>query len=155
MTEHQIEKLDKLIGVTINYQGKDYLVKNYKNNHGTVVIFTKQRTFNFLTSELDTFLDNIYMPTTEKNTNLGIQVNNQKKNQELPVVEKAYKTSLAIYEPTESQKEVNKTLLEMLKKVKEDPKAIPQAKAVCEIANTMVNLEKAQIQLMQLAQRRN
>lgn len=42
------------------------------------------------------------------------------------------------------------TPMDMLKKVSTSPNAIPQAKAVCDIANTMVNIQKNEIQLIQM-----
>lgn len=54
------------------------------------------------------------------------------------------------YKPTKENALVKETLMEMLKKVSLSPNMIPQAKAVCDIANTMVNIQKNEIQLIQM-----
>src|SRR5690606_27823028 len=133
MNQAQQQKLNNLIGKTITYEGKEYNIIEYKDKHGNVIIFSKERTFNFLTSDLDLFLDSVYLPVAETEQGISYIDKMSTRAAEVPTVEKAYKTSLEIYEPTESQKAVNKTLLEMMAKVKEDPGTIAQAKAICEI----------------------
>lgn len=54
------------------------------------------------------------------------------------------------YKPTAENALVKESLMDMLKKVSASPSAIPQAKAVCDIANTMVNIQKNEIQLIQM-----
>lgn len=54
------------------------------------------------------------------------------------------------YNPTAENVLVKNALMDMLKKVSTSSSAIPQAKAVCDIANTMVNIQKNEIQLIQM-----
>lgn len=54
------------------------------------------------------------------------------------------------YKPTAENAIVKETLMDMLKKVSTNPGMIPQAKAVCDIANTMVNIQKNEIQMIQM-----
>ncbi|WP_417200081.1 hypothetical protein [Bizionia sp.] len=146
MTDIQEKKLLEIVDKTIKYEKKIYDVQSFKENARNLVVFTKQRSFVLSAHQVDEFLDAIsIVPNTEPYVPNLPQTKTKETN----------KVNLQIYEPTDSQKAVQSSLLDMLEKVKEDPKAIPQAKAVCEIANTMVSMEKAQIQLMQLAQRRN
>jgi len=57
---------------------------------------------------------------------------------------------VAGYNPTEENIQVKNALMDMLKKVSTSSHAIAQAKAVCDIANTMVNIQKNEIQLIQM-----
>jgi len=54
------------------------------------------------------------------------------------------------YKPTKENVQVKEALMSMLAKVSASPSAIPQAKAVCDIANTMVNIQKNEIQMIQM-----
>lgn len=146
MNESQIKKLDNLIDKNIKYKEKYYLIKKYKTVNSLLMVITNSTTFNFLPTEIDPFLDELifhevaditpinWEPTIKENT--------------LPVKSNNTKVDLAVFEPTESQKAIQNSLIEMLEKVKDDPKNIPQAKAVVDIANAMVNMEKTQIQFI-------
>jgi hypothetical protein len=57
------------------------------------------------------------------------------------------------YKPTKENVQVKEALMDMLKKVSASPNTIPQAKAVCDIANTMVNIQKNEIQMIQMVNR--
>ena len=141
--------LDALIGKTIKYENKEYTVKSHKKapNHLTTLVFTDRRTFNFDEGQLKDFLLELTVLDQSKEMFIPDPSKIQTKNPE------PEKIDLQIYEPTSTQKEIQTSLVDMLKLVKSDPKHIPQAKAVCEIANTMVNMEKAQIELMKLARK--
>ena len=141
MTDIQEQKLLDIAGKAVKHEGKIYDVKNFKENERNLIIFTKQRSFVFQPSQLDAWLETIEIVENSSKAFLPATKPESKSD----------KVNLQIYEPTESQKAVQNSLLDMLEKVKADPKAIPQAKAICDIANTMVNMEKAQIQLMNLA----
>jgi len=68
-----------------------------------------------------------------------------------PATTDSSEISVTNYQPTKENVIVKETLMDMLKKVSANPSAIPQAKAVCDIANTMVNIQKNEIQLIQMA----
>lgn len=57
------------------------------------------------------------------------------------------------YQPTKENVKVKEALMNMLDKVSTNTAFIPQAKAVCDIANTMVNIQKNEIQLIQMVNR--
>ncbi|WP_026730182.1 hypothetical protein [Flavobacterium denitrificans] len=87
------------------------------------------------------------------------QMENQKKSEQNPEKENqltvgdssdANSIEVSNYKPTKENIIVKETLMDMLKKVAANPSAIPQAKAVCDIANTMVNIQKNEIQLIQM-----
>lgn len=65
--------------------------------------------------------------------------------------EESNDVAVSNYRPTKENTIVKEALMDMLKKVSSSPHAIPQAKAVCDIANTMVNIQKNEIQLIQMA----
>lgn len=59
MTEEAKSRLDKTIGTKKMYDGKAYMFKSYKEVNGAVVIFSDKRTFSFLPTELEEFLNEI------------------------------------------------------------------------------------------------
>lgn len=144
MTDKQTQSLNSLVDTRIKYEGRLYDITNFKETQRNIVVFSKQRSFVLQHQELDNWLESVKILET--------------KEFDFPSIkqpEETEKVSLQIFEPTQAQKDVQEALLDILKKVKTDPAIIPQAKAVCEIANTMVNMEKTQIQLINLAKRRN
>ncbi|MDI6033029.1 hypothetical protein QLS91_08075 [Flavobacterium sp. LB2P84] len=83
------------------------------------------------TEEAETTKENAVATTTTTEEPIGIEVSNYRPNKENIIIKDA--------------------LMDMLKKVSQSQHAIPQAKAVCDIANTMVNIQKNEIQLIQMA----
>jgi hypothetical protein len=83
------------------------------------------------TEEAETTKENAVATTTTTEEPSGIEVSNYRPNKENIIIKDA--------------------LMDMLKKVSQSQHAIPQAKAVCDIANTMVNIQKNEIQLIQMA----
>lgn len=147
------QQLEALNGKTFQLGSWDIINKKYFNvTHSKIggsntLIFTKERTFNLLNSEVKEFLSSIEI-ADKMVAELKPIKHNKRKKETLP----AEKVDLNIFQPSETQKKTQDALTTMLDKVlKGDANAIPQAKAVCDIANTMVNMEKSQIQLMQLA----
>ena len=143
------QQLESLIGKTIKYENKEHVIQSHKKapNQLTILVFTDRRTFNLDKEQLQDFLTELTVVDKSKEVFIPDASKIETKTSE------SKKINLQIYEPTDVQKEVQNSLVDMLKLVKDDPKNIPQAKAVCEIANTMVNMEKAQIELMKLARR--
>lgn len=129
---------------------KKYTLNDIKYNDVSTVLFTDKRTFNLLKHEIKNFLNLIEVVEAKEPFKANL---NDEKN--LPSTN-TQKIDLSVFEPTETQLKTQNALTDMLDKVLAgDKDAIPQAKAVCDIANTMVNMEKSQIQLMQLAIRSN
>ncbi|PIF33013.1 hypothetical protein CLU81_3583 [Flavobacterium sp. 9] len=81
-----------------------------------------------------------------------IEQSQEKENQLATTSEDSSPVSVEVsnYKPTKENAIVKETLMEMLKKVSTNPGMIPQAKAVCDIANTMVNIQKNEIQMIQM-----
>jgi len=134
---------------------KKHNLINYKHNIDTTVIYTDIRTFNILNSELSTFLNQIQIIESNeafkpKKETIMKSIESKKQLDDLQSKSKE-KVNLTIFEPTEAQIRIQNALVDMLDKVQKNDKYIPQAKAVCDITNAMVNMEKSQIQLLQLA----
>lgn len=128
-----IQKIESLIGNTYLYEKQKIFIKKYKIlTSQKIMIFTETKTLEFLPSEFEEFINTIVkvednFPTPPKKNELFI--------------EKADK--LIYHNPVTET--LQNSLLEMLGKVKEDPKNIPQAKSVIDISNAFVNLEKLNI----------
>lgn len=153
MDDNIKKQLESLVGKTFQLAGweiinkKQFNATNFKQGPSNTVIFTKERTFNLLNSEVQHFLNTIEI-ADKMVAEFKPKQHKKMKQETLP----AEKVDLNIFEPSATQKKTQEALSNMLDKVLAgDANAIPQAKAVCDIANTMVNMEKSQIQLMQLA----
>jgi hypothetical protein len=129
---------------------KIYKLNNFRETQSNVILLTDKRTFNLLISEIEDFLEAIeiykhkegFIPTT--NTEPQNFPSAQKQN-----------INLVNFEATETQKKTQKALSDLIDLVLAgDQTAIPKAKAVCDIANTMVNMEKSQTELIKLATKR-
>lgn len=84
-----------------------------------------------------------------------IEQSQEKENQVAVTAETNNSSDLEVsnYKPTKENVQVKEALMDMLKKVSTSTNYIPQAKAVCDIANTMVNIQKNEIQLIQMVNR--
>lgn len=135
------------LGTWNSINNKKYILKSYKKSISTMILYTNLQTFNVLHSELPKFLKKI------KISNEPIKKFIPKKEtimSNLP--SNTEKVNLTIFEPTEIQKKTQQALSDMLDKVMSGEEgAIEKAKSVCDITNAMVNMEKSQIQLLQLA----
>lgn len=95
--------------------------------------------------------------TTIQTTKKEIKMETEK-NKENEIVERKsnsvpaekFSDQVTGYAPTEENLKVKSALLDMLDKVTRNPAHIAQAKAVCDIANTMVNIQKNEISLIQM-----
>jgi hypothetical protein len=137
MTDLQRNKLNKVIGIPYCYNGKNIVITKFKEVSGTnVVIFVNDRPIiNLLNHEIDDFLFDLN-PALEK----------ELKPTQVAVPE----NKMLIFEPTKDNTNIKATLLETLEKVKNDPNYIPQATAVCNIVNQIVNVQKTEIQMLQI-----
>ncbi|MGE4345917.1 MAG: hypothetical protein AB7D46_00740 [Flavobacteriaceae bacterium] len=140
MTTELKNRLDEVVGKEFNYKGKDVTITKYKDVGGTnVVVFMDDRPTNLLLHEVDTFLTELYSPLGKTTTPAQIVVP---------------KNELLVFEPTKENGEVKETLLEILRKVKEDKAYIPQAQAVCGVVNQLVNVQKTEIQMLNILNKR-
>lgn len=153
---NKVTNLEQLKGKTFKLgqfdpsNNREFKATDVKYTTTNSVLFTDKRTFNFLKSEIKNFLNLIEIIEAKEPFKANLN-----DNENLPSTNNQ-KIDLSVFEPTETQLKTQKALTDMLDKVLAgDKDAIPQAKAVCDIANTMVNMEKSQIQLMQLAIKSN
>lgn len=131
-TTHK-NQLNSLLNQTFIYKKKQITLLSFKEVGVTIVIKTDGLTLNFLHNEIDQFIKNLEpVKTPLKKT--------------VPVVKT--ETSIVGYQKTEIHIKLENALSTMIDKVLEDKEAIPQATALCNITNSMVNLEKQQINFL-------
>lgn len=127
-------QLDSFIGATVHYEKQNIKIEKYKEVAGNICVVTDLRTFQFYPGEIqEKFLDKIsdakeegsFIPPTE--------------------IEKKSFVSLP-----EENITVKNTILEMLDKIKKDPSSIEQAKAIFLGVNTLVNVQKTEIEMIKL-----
>ncbi len=141
MTTLQKTKLDELVGKTIFYQGKVYLFERYKQlSTGNIVVYTDKQTFNFLPSEIDDLIESIGL-WSENRANWTPAPTNSK-------------TEVVVQLPQENQPLKN-TLLDILKDIKENPtpENLKKAESICNISNTIINIQKTEIQMFKMQQK--
>lgn len=137
MKQELKDKLDNVVGKPYNYHGKNITIEKYKEVAGTnVVIFVNGSPFkNLYFSELEEFLNDLCVPAAEILKPQQIAVPEQK---------------LKVFEPTKENEEIKQTLMDTLKKVKTDASYIPQATAICNVVSQIVTVQKTEIQMLQL-----
>lgn len=144
--------LNSLIGLAFKYGSHVYKLNTWRIKDDKFILETDRRTFVLYKNELNELLEILTIVDKSKPFKTVLpSVSNEAKEDILPP--QTNKIRLDIYEPNENQKALQKSLLESLKLVQSDPKYIPQAKAVCDIANTMINMEKNQINMMNASKR--
>lgn len=125
------EKLEQLVNKEVAYEGTIHKISKYKEIGGNICVVTDKRTFQFYPNEIQKeFLDRIF----QHNTSADLVVKNEPP---------------AIVVPEEN-KTIKELLMEAIKKVNEDPNFIKQAKSICDIANTMVNIQKAELDILRM-----
>ena len=128
--------LENLENNKYNYRGKSFTVKSFKEVNSTIVIKTDVRTLTFLESEIPQFLNELTdyiepkpMIFSKENTLPEIPFN---------------------YQKTATHQKLEESLKTMIDKVMNDKDAIPQATAICNISNSLVNLEKQQLNFLRM-----
>lgn len=134
--ENNIAELDAIIGKDFNYKGKNITIEKYKRVGGNVVVFAPGP-LNFFESEIPFFIE-MLQPTADKPNQLATQ--NARPKTQGPL--------MINYEPSAENAEIKLTLMETLRKVKADPSYIPQAKAVTEVVRSLVDIQKNEIQFL-------
>lgn len=137
MTDIQNNRLSMLVGKTVTYKGKEHFIQRYKSiSTGKICVFTHLETLNFFPSEIEAFLENVSEP----------------KEKDFRSMQLVSPVSLALssYQPSAENVELKASLMEMLAKVKTNPEVIPQAKAVIDIANAVVNIQKTELEMIKL-----
>lgn len=127
-------QLESLVGKKLHYEKQNIELKNFKEIAGNICIVTDVRTFQFYPNEIqEKFLDKISEPKEEGTFNPPSLLE-KKSFVELPAENLTIKTAL----------------MEALQNLKSDPNFLSQAKGVCEIANTMINVQKTEIEMVKL-----
>lgn len=134
-------KLDQLIGGSFIHLGKTITINSYKQlDNSLIILKTNIKTFNFYTTEIDSFLKGL-TPVLETLPN-----NSLNKGDQLPS-SNLIPGKIEIFK-SETHIKLETSLNNMIDKVMDDKKHVPQARALCDIANTMINLEKQQINFL-------
>lgn len=127
-------QLDSFIGATVHYEKQNIKIEKYKEVAGNICVVTNIRTFQFYPEEIQSkFLDKISDAKEEGSF--------------IPPTEIEKKSFVALPEENIT---VKNTILEMLEKIKKDPSSIDQAKAIFLGVNTLVNVQKTEIEMIKL-----
>ena len=127
-------QLDSFIGATVHYEKQNIKIEKYKEVAGNICVVTNVRTFQFYPEEIQSkFLDKISDAKEDGSF--------------IPPTEIEKKSFVALPEENIT---VKNTILEMLEKIKKDPSSIDQAKAIFLGVNTLVNVQKTEIEMIKL-----
>jgi len=145
------EKLDLLIDKKFNYKDKIITINKWKKVSGTYVIFTDKRTFNFLESEIEWFIEDLSEVRVKlkegvlekrqlelKNVSIQVKKEELKPNE----MEENEKNIVPIQE-----KDLSVILLDTIAKVQKDKNYIGQANAICNVVSQMINIKKLELQI--------
>jgi hypothetical protein len=129
------EQLDALKGKTFFYQNKNVTLESYKYVSGIYILFMPGPK-NFTESELDLFFKEIKKPV-----------------ETLPTAQQFVipQEQMVYFEPTKANEDVKNALLDAIKQVKENKNFIAQARAIVDISNAIVNIQKAEHDFIKLS----
>lgn len=127
-------RLEALVGTTVHYEKQNVKIEKFKEIAGNICIVTDVRSFQFYPNEIEESFLNKILPPKTPGTYTPPSVLEKKAFVELPAENISIKT----------------TLMEALDKVKTDPSFLNQAKSICEITNTIVNVQKLEIEMIKL-----
>lgn len=142
MTEDVQSRLEQLVGETKKYQGKEIIIEKFKNVNETIVIFTDKQTYTFHSYEIELFFKDLRDP----------------KETALPTIPNTSEISINGYQPSAENVKLKGTLMNVLDSLTgkdlPDENTLKKAKAICDIANTMVGIQKTEIQMINAIKRR-
>lgn len=144
MTEDVYSRLDQLVGEEKSYKGAQITIVSFKEVNQTIVVKTNSRTLVFTQIEIDDFFKDL-KDVSEVQESLPLTVESQSMN-----------VSVNGYQPSAENQTLKASLLSVLEDIKTKPskKNREKAKAVCDVANTMVNIQKAEIQMINAIKRK-
>lgn len=132
MQHSHIITLNNLITKTVKYKNESLIIDRFKEiSTGRVVVFTHLKTLTFTYEELESFLNEI-----EETKPIDKQL----------IASGQTSKMLSGYTPSAENLEIKSSLMEMLHRVKKNPDEIPTARAVCQIADTLVNIQKSELE---------
>lgn len=139
-----IQGLNSLQGKRIKYNKEKLTVIRYKIiSSGRIVVQCQEKTLTFFESDLEEFLEDLEILQQDLQiSNTGTTQSKENNND-----------SLIFYTPTAENKELKETLMDMVRKVKDDKNYLENAKQVCNIANAMVKIQKAELEHIKLKNR--
>lgn len=134
--------LNKIVGLSKNYKGQDYYFERFKEiSTGKICIYTHLTPLHFYETEIEEFLNSLTDPVSKDFRDKALVSQNTR--------------MLQGYSPSAENIEIKAALMETLAKVKTNPVHIPEAKAVCEIVNTMVNVQKTELEMIKIINKQN
>lgn len=151
MTEKVDKQLNDLKDQKFKYNDKIYVFRDYCEEDHLVIIKTNGSPIEIRDTEIEEFLKEIQIKNPEDQFNWVNYKPKLNGNDKLAL--RSTNINLT-YKKSDTQVKVENALLDMLKKVSDDPKHIPQAKAVVDISNAFVKMEKSQIDLMKIMKRK-
>lgn len=135
------EKLNNLIDQKKEYKSKVYTFKSWKIVGSAVVVKTNGRTLTFLPSELDLFFNKL-----KEISKKSLTVKKEPKNEEITVNN---------YQPTAENIALKKSLMNFLEELNGGvtDTEVKKGRLICDVANTMVNIQKAEIALINVVKK--
>jgi hypothetical protein len=137
---NKIEKqLNDILNIEYLYNARQIKVSHYKIVQGNYVLYTTQGTKTLYESEVETFI-NALQPFKKKEV-IVVSNNLPSTNNEVVIV-------------NEQNEFVKQTLLDTLKKLKEDKAYIPQAKAICEVTSQWANIQRNETEIYKIVNKK-
>lgn len=135
------ERLDGLLNKNVRIEGKEVNVKRYNQNGGNILIVTNKRTFVCDINKINDYLDEI-IPLGGDINGAVVSKTESEKDQ----------GNVVSFQASSENKKVKDALLNALTLVQNKPNQVntQMAKNVCDIANTMVNIQKVELQAIQV-----
>lgn len=172
MKPETAKKFDDIVKKEFQYKGHIIKIQNYKEfSSGTVVVTSDLQNFNLLPNEFEAFFNQLKavdptIPVVEINEDKrqfppaaveSIKVHDTAdiKEEKVPETSQEVTAEAKIYNPIAESKTVKDNLMAMMDLVKRDPKSLPQAKAMVDIANSIVGIQKNEIQVFQMLNKHN
>lgn len=158
MSEENIKLLEDLIGKEKMYNGKRIVIISYKKVGQVIAVKTSARTLTFLPSHIKDFALDLedpkenYKPLIHKKT---IIETNKSPNM-LPEKSNEPKEILINgYSPSKENIKLKESLMNVLDEINQGStdKKIKKAKSICDVANTMINIQKVEISLINAVKR--
>lgn len=138
MIQETKDQLEALIGNTYIYKNKTITIKSYKDINGTIAILTDKQTITKYNTEIKKFVSELkYIKSNVL----------EKPTSHLPVKKQNISVSYS-FQKSEIHTKLENAISDMIDKVQGNKEAIPQAKALCDLANATVNIEKQQLNFL-------
>ena len=122
-----MQRLEEIKGIKYNYKGKNIIINEVKKVAGNIILKTDGLTYNLYEEEIETFIENLKPPKKENDF--------VPKNQ----------NDATYLENDASSFDIKETLIEAIKKVKNDVSYVKQANCICNITSQMINIRKLEL----------